>query len=117
LWPFWAALVAVVLLSVTVAVLVGLMVWFLLGRPSVSRSVPLNATAVLDLTRIALVVTGGIGGVVALVVAYRRQRLHEQADRRETGKLFTERFIAASAQLGHDSAAVRLAGAYAMARR
>jgi hypothetical protein len=115
LWPFWTALAAVVLLSVIVAVFVGLMVWLMLGRPAVTRSAPFGATELLDLTRIALVVTGGIGGVVALVVAYRRQRLHEQADRRETGKLFTDRFIAASAQLGHDSAAVRLAGAYAMA--
>jgi hypothetical protein len=105
----------VALVSVTVAVFVGLMLWFVLGRPPISQPAPLNATELLDLTRITLVVTGGIGGVVALVVAYRRQRLREQADLRETGRLFTERFIAASAQLGHDSAAVPFAGAYAMA--
>ncbi|WBB65206.1 pentapeptide repeat-containing protein [Micromonospora sp. WMMD812] len=115
LWPFWAALTAVVLLSVAVAVTAGLLLWIGLGHPPVARRAPLGATELLDLTRIALVITGGIGGVVALVVAYRRQRLHEQAEVRESGKLFNDRFIAASAQLGHDSAAVRLAGVYAMA--
>lgn len=115
LWPFWAALAAGILLSVAVAVTAGLLLWIGLGRPPVAGQTPLNATELLDLTRISLVVTGGIGGIVALVVAYRRQRLHEQADAREAGKLFNDRFIAASGQLGHDSAAVRLAGVYAMA--
>ncbi|MFD0578368.1 hypothetical protein [Dactylosporangium darangshiense] len=115
LWPFWVALASMVLFGAVVAGAAGLILWFVLGRPPVARPVPLNAAALLDLTRIALVVTGGIGGIVALVVAYRRQRIHEQADAREHGKLFNERFIAASAQLGHDSAAVRLAGVHAMA--
>ncbi|MET7393508.1 pentapeptide repeat-containing protein [Dactylosporangium sp. NPDC005572] len=115
LWPFWAALAAVIVISVAVAAIAGLLLWFGLGRPSVANRVPLTAGDLLDLTRIALVVTGGIGGVVALVVAYRRQRLHERAEVRENRKLFNERFVAASAQLGHEAAAVRLAGVYAMA--
>ncbi|WP_186316031.1 pentapeptide repeat-containing protein [Catellatospora sichuanensis] len=72
--------------------------------------------------QIVLIITGGIGGVVALVVAYRKQRIAEDAHRwadetnlREATKLFNERFTAASAQLGHESAAVRLAGVYAIA--
>jgi hypothetical protein len=115
LWPFWAALVAVIVISVTVAALAGLLLWIGLGHPPVARRAPLTASELLDLTRIALVVTGGIGGVVALVVAYRRQRLHERAEVRENRKLFNERLVAASAQLGHDAAAVRMAGAYALA--
>lgn len=65
-------------------------------------------TAPADLTRISLTVAAGVGGVVALVVAYRRQRDNEQ------GK-FVEGFGAAAKQLGDADAAVRMAGVYAMA--
>lgn len=51
--------------------------------------------------------TGG-AGVVALVIAYRRQRDLEQSR-------FVERFGAATAQLGATDVAVRIAGVYAMA--
>ncbi|MBF6150274.1 pentapeptide repeat-containing protein [Nocardia nova] len=61
-----------------------------------------------DVTKLALTVVGGVGGVVALVIAYRRQRDVEQGR-------FVERFGAAAAQLGATDVAVRLAGVYAMA--
>ncbi|MBE1577743.1 pentapeptide repeat-containing protein [Amycolatopsis roodepoortensis] len=76
----------------------------------------------LDLIKIALTLTGGVGGVIVLVVAYRKQRLGEAAERREVAasrreeiKLFTERFMKAAEQLGNATATVRLAGVYAMA--
>ena len=56
----------------------------------------------------ALAGVAGIGGAVALVVAYRRQRDAEQGR-------FVERFGAAAAQLGDQDVAVRIAGVYAMA--
>jgi uncharacterized protein YjbI with pentapeptide repeats len=72
--------------------------------------------------KLALAVVAGVGGVVALVVAYRKQRFaereHDRAEAamdREATKLFTERFGKASEQLGSDKAAVRLAGVYALA--
>lgn len=61
-----------------------------------------------ELTQFALAIAAGIGGVVALVVAYRRQQGLEQSR-------FVERFGAAATQLGHSDVAVRLAGVYAMA--
>ncbi|MFI6997175.1 pentapeptide repeat-containing protein [Nocardia sp. NPDC050175] len=64
--------------------------------------------APLDITKLALVVAGGVGGAVALVVAYRRQRDLEQSR-------FIERFGAAATQLGSPYTAVRIAGVYAMA--
>ncbi|WP_169541978.1 pentapeptide repeat-containing protein [Nocardia jiangxiensis] len=64
--------------------------------------------APIDLTKLSLTVVAGVGGVVALVVAYRRQRDLEQGR-------FVERFGAAAAQLGSTDVAVRIAGAYAMA--
>ncbi|MEV6334584.1 pentapeptide repeat-containing protein [Nocardia vinacea] len=55
-----------------------------------------------------MTVVAGVGGVVALVIAYRRQRDLEQSR-------FVERFGAAAAQLGATDVAVRIAGVYAMA--
>ncbi|MFD0559591.1 pentapeptide repeat-containing protein [Stackebrandtia endophytica] len=83
--------------------------------------VPAN-TSVLDLLKLGLTVTAGIGGVVALVVAYRKQRLNETAEQRldaaatrEDTKLFNERFGAAAQLLASAEPANRLAGIYAMA--
>ena len=101
----------------------------------------LSATTLYDLLKVAFAVAVGIGGVVALVTAYRRQRVAEfahelaariedRADRGEeenqklaarteereaTGWLLNERFATAAGQLGSESPAVRLAGIYAMA--
>ena len=65
-------------------------------------------TSPVDLTKLALTIAAGVGGVVALVVAYRRQRDLEQGR-------FVEGFGAAAKQLGDSDVAVRLAGVYAMA--
>ncbi|MEV0712079.1 pentapeptide repeat-containing protein [Nocardia aurea] len=65
-------------------------------------------SAPIDLTGVALTIVVGVGGVVALVIAYRRQRDLEQSR-------FVERFGAAAAQLGATDVAVRIAGVYAMA--
>lgn len=62
----------------------------------------------LDLGRISLAVAAGVGGAVALVVAYRRQRDTERGR-------FAEVFGAAARQLGDPDVAVRIAGVYAMA--
>jgi hypothetical protein len=69
---------------------------------------------VLEIVKISLAVVAGIGGVVALVVAYRRQRVTEAGETREQAKLFHERFTTAAGQLGNESAAVRLAGVHAL---
>ncbi|MBF6173937.1 pentapeptide repeat-containing protein [Nocardia blacklockiae] len=97
------------LLSVVTAVLGGLAIsalawwalWLLLGAKTETPNQ-------VDLTKIALSVTAGIGGAVALVVAYRRQRDNERGR-------FAELFGAAAKQLGDPDVAVRIAGVYAMA--
>jgi uncharacterized protein YjbI with pentapeptide repeats len=119
-WHIALALLA----GVAVAATVGLALWFALGRPSLhprQRGL-LNPSEIYDGIKIALTVVAGIGGVIALVVAYRRQRLAERehvraedAAHREDTRLYTDRFGRAADQLGSDKAAVRLAGAYAMA--
>lgn len=75
-----------------------------------------------DLIKIALTVSAGIGGAVALVVAYRKQRGAERDERRNRAgdirdheRFLNERFGAAAQLLGHAEASTRLAGVYAMA--
>jgi hypothetical protein len=111
-----------VVLSVTLTVVVGFLLWLLLAQPDLTTTTtpptgprPLTAAERLDSLKLALAVVAGVGGIVALTVAYRRQRHGEAAERREETKLFTERFVKASEQLGHESPRVRVAGAYAMA--
>jgi uncharacterized protein YjbI with pentapeptide repeats len=83
----------------------------------------LTAGSLYSLLKVAFAFAAGVGGVFALVTAYRRQRVAEfaqdladRAEDREAARLFDERFATAAGQLGHDNAAVRLAGVYAMAR-
>lgn len=91
---------------VTAALIIGS--WFVLDQPAASRDR-------LDLVKIALAIVGGIGGVVALTVAYRRQHQGEADGVRERHKIYTERYVKAAEQMGHLSAPVRAAGIYAMA--
>lgn len=101
--------IALVLVS-GFAVLFGLatLLWWAAGTPPLTGNIN-------DVAKLALAITGGIGGAIALVVAYRKQHLGESAEQRENTKLFNERFSTAAEQLGHETAAVRLAGVYAMA--
>lgn len=103
-------------LGVGVTATAGLVLWLTLGGTA------LTTTDKLDLVKIALAVTAGVGGVVALVVAFRKQHLseaehirQEDAARRENTKLFNERFSKAADLLSSDKSAARLAGVHAMA--
>ena len=97
-------------------------VLFAVGQFQGFQKVPLTASSLYDLLKIGFAFAAGIAGVVALVTAYRRQRVAELAhdlaartEERETARLFNERFATAAGQLGDDRPAVRLAGLYAMA--
>jgi hypothetical protein len=77
----------------------------------------------LDAMKTALLVVAGSGAGAGLYVQYRKQQTDEAKSaldhansRRDQDKLFTERYTQAVAQLGHDKAAVRLGGVYALAR-
>jgi hypothetical protein len=96
--------------AITLAVVIGicLIVGAYWGIGSVVGTKSGEPAAPIEVTRAALTLVAGIGGAVALVVAYRRQRDLEQGR-------FVERFGAAAAQLGDADVAVRIAGVYAMA--
>ncbi|MFD6158384.1 pentapeptide repeat-containing protein [Nocardia sp. NPDC060256] len=96
--------------SIAIALLLGF-VLAVTAQWVLHRFIDTSTTALaapIDVTKLSLTVVAGAGGVVALVVAYRRQRDIEQGR-------FVERFGAAAAQLGAADVAVRIAGVYAMA--
>ncbi|MEV6394656.1 pentapeptide repeat-containing protein [Streptomyces sp. NPDC051907] len=115
-WPLGLHVATVLVLAVAAAFAVLGLLWLALGAPHVQVAGPLKPGDAYDAIKIALAVVAGTGGVVALVVAYRRQHLNETADAREYEKALIDRFGAAAEQLGADQPAVRMAGAYAMAR-
>ncbi|MFG2037317.1 pentapeptide repeat-containing protein [Dactylosporangium sp. NPDC048998] len=123
--PLSAHIGGLLLLSVAVAIGMGALLWWALGKPPVN-ALPTTPTAAqgaptwtvsntFEAMKIVLSIVAGIGAVVALTVAYRKQDQGEAAEHREETKLFNDRFGKAADQLGSDKAAVRLAGVYAMA--
>lgn len=102
------------MVAAALAVLAGLL-WLLTSdRTSPLSGAPTDQTT-LEVIRLAFYAVAGIGGVIALTVAYRKQRLNEAEVEGERAKLFNERFAAAADQLASERAANRLAGVYAMA--
>ena len=109
---FWATLCVILggLLIVVGAVLALFQLiygdWDLLVPPGAET----DRGALVELVRVALTLAVGVGGAVALVVAYRKQKRAEEDNEPKHA-----RFGNAAAQLGSEQAAVRLAGVYAMA--
>lgn len=64
--------------------------WLSLGRPAIQTRGRWITVESFDFVKIVLAVVAGIGGVVALVVGYRRQRLGEAAAHREDARLYLE---------------------------
>ncbi|MGW4061408.1 pentapeptide repeat-containing protein [Amycolatopsis sp. NPDC004747] len=110
LWSIRRHIAAVVLIGLGVFAAATALLWLAVGLPAAP-----GPDTKLDIIKIALSVVAGVGGVVALVVAYRKQRIGEVAEARERVKVLNERFASACTQIGHEKPAVRLAGLYAMA--
>ncbi|WP_406390177.1 pentapeptide repeat-containing protein [Streptomyces sp. NBC_00882] len=69
-----------------------------------------------DAIKLTLAILTLTGAVLAGVYAYRKQRIAESDAHRADANQFADRYTTAAGQLGHDKAAVRLAGVYALAR-
>ncbi|WP_369211110.1 pentapeptide repeat-containing protein [Streptomyces flavofungini] len=115
LWPVGLVLAATFAFAVLVAAGVFLAGWDLLGAQELKPERRLASTTLFDLVKLSFGVVAGAGALVALVVAYRRQRVDEDGALREATRLHTERFTTAVSQLGQESAAVRLGGVHALA--
>ncbi len=76
----WAIGVAVVAAVLAVAGLIIAALWYA-GYPSFSRDGAVTAGTLFELFKLAFAMVAGVGGVVALVVAYRRQRVAEHTNK------------------------------------
>ncbi|MFI9353148.1 pentapeptide repeat-containing protein [Streptomyces lydicus] len=115
LWHVWIVLPATFATAIVVAASAFFAGWDLLGAQGLKPERQLTATTLFDLVKLSFGVVAGAGALVALVVAYRRQRVDEDGALREATRLHTERFTTAVSQLGQESAAVRLGGVHALA--
>ncbi|MFB7260676.1 pentapeptide repeat-containing protein [Streptomyces nojiriensis] len=88
---------------------------YLLDFQEIATTAKLDAKTLFDLVKLSFGVVAGAGALVALVVAYRRQRVDEAGAHREATRLHAERFSQADDKLGSDSPAVRLGGVHALA--
>lgn len=136
MWPIRRAVILTLVgggMLISAITAVGLI---LLGFPGIQQQHKIPISTFFDVLKLSFGAVAGMGASVALVMAYRRQRVAEAENRlseaasrrddqaaeleqaketRERTRLFNERFTIASGQLGHDQPAVRLAGIYATA--
>ena len=115
LWHIGTALA--VSFSVAVVGLAGLawLAWVLLGVAGFRRHGPPALNNTVGVLQLVFASVAGAGALVALIVAYRRQKIAEADSAHDRTRVFNERFTAIAAQLGHAQPAVRLAGVHAMA--
>lgn len=97
-------------LALVVAATVFYTAWDLLGAREVKTEQRIDSKTLFEPVKLSFGVVAGASALVALVVAYRRQRVDEDGALRDATRLHTERFATAVSQLGDDSAAVRLGG-------
>ncbi|WP_257003756.1 pentapeptide repeat-containing protein [Streptomyces sp. SA15] len=115
LWPVGPVLTLAFITAIAVAGAVFFTAWDLLGVQGLKPERRVDSKTLFDLVKLSFGVVAGAGALVALIVAYRRQRVDEDAALREATRLHTERFTTAVSQLGEESAAVRLGGVHALA--
>jgi hypothetical protein len=105
--------------SFTVAVvgLAGLawLAWVLLGLAGYRHHGAPALKDTVGVLQLVFATVAGAGALVALIVAYRRQKITEADSISDRTRVFNERFTAIAAQLGDAQPAVRLAGVHAMA--
>jgi hypothetical protein len=89
--------------------------WVLLGSPALPRPRTLAIHDWVSVLQLVLASVAGAGALVALIVAYRRQKVAEADSGHDRTRVFNERFVTIAGQLGDDRPAVRLAGVHAMA--
>ena len=115
LWRIGVALA--VSFTVALAGLAGLTVlaWVLVGAFGFRRHGAPSLHDTVGVLQLVFASVAGAGALVALVVAYRRQKVAEADSAHDRARVFNERFTSIAAQLGDDQPAVRLAGVHAMA--
>jgi hypothetical protein len=109
LWPVWL----VAPFWVAAAIAIALVIYLQLRAVDAPRPGPNGGLAPrdpLDVIKTTITVAGFIGAVLVGVYGYRKQRLVEGDAHRADAEQLAQRYTTAAEQLGHDKAAVRLAG-------
>ncbi|MGV9703888.1 pentapeptide repeat-containing protein [Streptomyces sp. NPDC003483] len=115
LWPVGPVLALAFAVALLVAGGVFYTAWELLGARGLKAEHRLDSSTLFDLVKLSFGVVAGAGALVALIVAYRRQRVDEDGALRDATRLHTERFTTAVSQLGDNAPAVQLGGVHALA--
>ncbi|MFJ7592226.1 pentapeptide repeat-containing protein [Streptomyces sp. NPDC097617] len=115
LWPIRRVLVLAFAAATVAATAVFFIGWKLLGVQGLASEQRIGPQTLFDLAKLSFGVVAGAGALVALVVAYRRQKVGEDAVGREKTRLHSERFTSVVDQLGNESEAVRLGAVHALA--
>ncbi|WP_394427321.1 pentapeptide repeat-containing protein [Streptomyces sp. SGAir0957] len=114
MWHVWIVLPLIFFVAISVAGGAFYAGWDIIGARTVKSETTIDSKTLFELVKLSFGVVAGAGALVALVVAYRRQRVDEDAATRDATRLHTERFGSAVGQLGDSSAAVRLGGVHAL---
>ena len=115
LWPIWLAALVWVAAASLLAWIIYLQLWAIaVPRPGPNGGPP--SIDPLDVIKTTITVAGFVGAVLVGVYGYRKQRLAEGDAYRADAEQLAQRYTTAAEQIGHEKAAVRLAGVYAMAR-
>ena len=89
--------------------------WVLLGLAGYRHHGAPELKDTVSVLQLVFATVAGAGALVALIVAYRRQKITEADSVRDRTRVFNERFTTIAAQLSDAQPAVRLAGVHAMA--
>ena len=86
--------------------------WVLLGLAGYRRHGAPALHDTVGVLQLVFATVAGAGALVALIVAYRRQKIAEADSVHDRTRVFNERFTATATQLGDAQPAVRLAGVH-----
>lgn len=122
LWKIRSAVVVSTTAAFVALISLTFVAWIVLRHPKLPHPKNISLSDTVSVLQLMFASVAGAGALIALIVAYRRQKLSEAAselERYRAGldrtRVFNERFTAAAAQLGDDHPAIRLAGVHAMA--
>ncbi|WP_070019177.1 pentapeptide repeat-containing protein [Streptomyces nanshensis] len=115
LWSVWIVAPLALLVVAALSLVVFHYVYGLLSHPT-STQKPRKPVDINDVIKTTVTVLTLMGAVLAGIYAYRKQLLAEGDAHRADASQLADRYTTAAEQLGHEQAAVRLAGVYALAR-